>query len=177
MPKMRISVLRLGHRGERDKRVSTHCGLVARALGASEIILCGERDEGTEKSIEKIAEKWGGKFRVSYSSNWLKTLREFRGIKIHLTMYGEPLMRVVKKIKKRGKKILVVVGAGKVPGGVYRECDFNVSVTTQPHSEIAALALFLRECFGSQSYEKKFAGAKIIVTPSARSKIVEKNKI
>ncbi|MCG7848715.1 MAG: tRNA (cytidine(56)-2'-O)-methyltransferase, partial [ANME-2 cluster archaeon] len=32
---MNIVVLRLGHRPERDQRVTTHVGLTARALGAS----------------------------------------------------------------------------------------------------------------------------------------------
>ena len=38
----RISVLRLGHRIERDKRITSHLGLTARAFGADEIILSGD---------------------------------------------------------------------------------------------------------------------------------------
>ena len=37
-----IVVLRLGHRIGRDARISTHCGLVARALGANKIIYSGD---------------------------------------------------------------------------------------------------------------------------------------
>ena len=38
-----IVVLRLGHRPERDARVTTHVGLTARALGASGMLLILER--------------------------------------------------------------------------------------------------------------------------------------
>ena len=36
-----VSVLRLGHRRDRDKRITSHLGLTARAFGANEI-LCQE---------------------------------------------------------------------------------------------------------------------------------------
>ena len=42
----RLSVLRLGHRRERDKRITSHLGLTARAFGADEVILAGEEDPG-----------------------------------------------------------------------------------------------------------------------------------
>jgi tRNA (cytidine56-2'-O)-methyltransferase len=41
---MRVTVLRLGHRPERDKRITTHVGLVARAFGAEEMLLAGGGD-------------------------------------------------------------------------------------------------------------------------------------
>ena len=34
-----IGVLRLGHRRERDKRITSHLGLTARAFGADEVFL------------------------------------------------------------------------------------------------------------------------------------------
>ncbi|NIS35916.1 MAG: tRNA (cytidine(56)-2'-O)-methyltransferase, partial [Actinobacteria bacterium] len=39
--------------------------------------------------------------------------------------------------------LLVVVGAAKVSFDVYEAADWNVAVTNQPHSEVAALAVFL----------------------------------
>ncbi|MCC6052717.1 MAG: tRNA (cytidine(56)-2'-O)-methyltransferase, partial [Desulfurococcaceae archaeon] len=41
----KIYVLRYGHRPERDKRVTTHVALVARAFGASGFILGDVVDE------------------------------------------------------------------------------------------------------------------------------------
>ena len=37
----RVTVLRLGHRRERDKRITSHLGLTARAFGADQIVLSG----------------------------------------------------------------------------------------------------------------------------------------
>ena len=40
-----VSVLRLGHRRDRDKRITSHLGLTARAFGANEILLSGDEDQ------------------------------------------------------------------------------------------------------------------------------------
>ena len=39
-----VHVLRLGHRRERDKRITSHLGLTARAFGADNFVLSGEED-------------------------------------------------------------------------------------------------------------------------------------
>jgi len=39
-----VAVLRYGHRPYRDLRVTTHCCLVARALGAEKIVIQGCED-------------------------------------------------------------------------------------------------------------------------------------
>ena len=51
MPPVRAVVLRLGHRPERDKRVTTHVGLVARAFGAEEMLVDGSYAH-VEESLE-----------------------------------------------------------------------------------------------------------------------------
>ncbi|MEM5871528.1 MAG: tRNA (cytidine(56)-2'-O)-methyltransferase, partial [Candidatus Aenigmatarchaeota archaeon] len=56
---MSIYVLRLGHRIHRDERISTHCGLVARAFGADGIIYSGEHDEKLIESVKRVSEEWG----------------------------------------------------------------------------------------------------------------------
>jgi len=48
---MRTVILRLGHRVQRDQRITTHVGLTAR-LGA-EGILVDSDDSGIEKSIRR----------------------------------------------------------------------------------------------------------------------------
>ena len=40
-----VSVLRLGHRVDRDKRMTSHLGLTARAFGANRVILAGDNDK------------------------------------------------------------------------------------------------------------------------------------
>lgn len=174
-----IKVLRLDHRKKRDKRITTHCALVARAFGASEIILSGERDDGILKTIEKVVKKWGGKFKARYEKNWRDEIKKFKklgGKAVHLTFYGIPLKKVAPALR-REKKILIVIGAGKVPREVYSLVDWNASVTSQPHSEVAALALVLHEYFQGAELEKPVLGAKIKIIPSARQKIIKVIKL
>ena len=139
-----ITVLRLGHRQKRDERISTHCGLVARALGADNIVYSGEVDGSLLASIKSVSDRWGSGFRASYEANWRKFISSFDGTKVHLTMYGKPYKSRMSKIRNE-KNILVIIGGEKVPGELYQLADYNVAVTNQPHSEVAALALFLEK--------------------------------
>lgn len=170
-----VYVLRLGHRTERDKRITTHVGLVGRAFGADGIFIAGERDENVKKSLEKVVIAWGGPFRVEIGVSAKKLIREWKlrgGEIIHLTMYGIPLPDVIEEIRKSKKDKLVVVGAEKVPSWIFDTADWNVSITNQPHSEVAALAIFLHELFEGREFE--FEDAKIKVIPSIRGKKIVK---
>ena len=60
LPRQRISVLRLGHRRERDKRITSHLGLTARAFGADEVILAGEEDESALETWRTVTTRFGG---------------------------------------------------------------------------------------------------------------------
>ncbi|HDD45907.1 MAG TPA: tRNA (cytidine(56)-2'-O)-methyltransferase [Candidatus Aenigmarchaeota archaeon] len=169
---MNVYVLRLGHRIARDKRISTHCGLVARAFGAAGIIYSGERDSKLIESIEHVCKIWGNRFDVSYERNWKKVVERFskHGIVVHLTMYGLPLYDMLGEIKRKGKDILVVVGGEKVPAELYKIATYNVSIGTQPHSEIAAIAIFLHELFEGKELTKEFEDAKIKIVPQKSGK-------
>lgn len=168
---MKVYVLRIGHRAGRDPRISTHCGLVARALGADGIIYTGERDENAMESVRKVSKEWGGSFGVKYEKSWKSVLSGWKGRIIHLTMYGLPLDGVVGKMKCK-KDILVVVGGEKVPWEVYEKADFNVSVTNQPHSEIAALAVFLDHLFRGKELDNGFPKASKRIVPQKCGKKV-----
>lgn len=169
-----IYVLRLGHRKERDKRITTHVGLVARAFGADGIILSGERDDQVIRSLEDVVERWGGPFSVEYRRDWRHVIEEWKekGLVVHLTMYGIPVDDVIEKI--RGHDVLVVVGAEKVPGEVYKLADYNVAIGNQPHSEVAALAVFLDRYFEGKELYKEFKDPKIKIVPQERGKKVVK---
>jgi len=164
-----ILVLRLGHRTIRDKRISTHCALVARAFGADKILYSGERDLELEESVKKVVKKWGDNFAIEYVKNWKKVLMSFSGKKIHLTMYGIPLTERVKDIRKL-KDIMVIIGGEKVPYEVYKLSDMNISVTNQPHSEVAALAVFLHEYYEGREFKHTFSGAKVRIIPQEKGK-------
>ncbi len=174
VPDCQVSVLRLGHRLVRDARMSTHIGLVARAFGAASLIISGTDDE-TVDSLKRVAQRWGGDFKIQYTKNWRETLRSFDGVVVHLTMYGEPIGDVMPKLREasNGRRLLVVVGAEKVPGDVYKVSDYNVSVGTQPHSEIAALAVFLDRLFMGEELNNIFENARIRISPRPRGKGVE----
>lgn len=173
---MEVVVLRLGHRPERDKRITTHVGLVARAFGASGMLLASE-DVKIKKSLAEVTERWGGSFYVRICENWRAELRRWKseGGKIcHLTMYGINLPEVIEEIRReaRRSKLMVVVGAEKVPFEVYELADWNVAVGNQPHSEVAALAVFLDWLFEGKELYKKFEGGELEIIPSARGKKV-----
>ncbi len=168
---MKVAVLRIGHRVFRDQRMTTHCALVARAFGADEIIISGEADSKLVESVRKVAATWGGYFKIREEKNWKNLVKNWNGLVIHLTMYGMPLDKKISQIKKsaRSKNILLVVGAEKVPRELYDAADYNISITSQPHSEVAALAIFLHELLENRR-EKKFGKAKIRLVPQEKGK-------
>lgn len=173
-----LCVLRLGHRRERDGRLTTHVFLAARALGADCGILSGEEDEGVLRSVKGVVSRWGGRFEVCYEQNWGKVIRDWKktgGKVAHLTMYGERAEKKMGVIRK-AKKLLVVVGGEKVRAEVYRLADWNVSVTNQPHSEVAALAVFLHAYYGGKELGKRFARARIKIIPDGKRKIIKNCK-
>ena len=176
---MVVEVLRLGHRGDRDKRISTHVALTARALGADRIIFTTE-DEHVENSVKKVVESWGGNFEFVVEKHWRKYIKEFkkRGIVVHLTMYGANINEIMPEIRElsKDKDILVIVGAEKVPKEVYELADYNVSVGNQPHSEVAALAIFLDRLFEGKTLYRDFENAKIKIVPSNKGKVVIREK-
>ena len=171
---MKVKVLRLGHRKKRDLRLTTHVCLAARALGANEIILSGEKDDSVLDSVQDVSKRWGGKFKVSYEKNWKKTLKNHEVI--HLTMYGEPVQNKIKDIRKSKKNKLIVVGSEKVPKEIYNLANHNIAVTNQPHSEVAALSIFLHELFQGKELKNKFKNAEIKIKPKKQGKNVVRKK-
>ncbi len=171
-----IKILRLGHRAGRDDRISTHVGLTARQWGADEIVYSGEKDSNMIESLEDTVNRWGGDFEIEYVESWRPVIREFDGLKIHLSMYGEKLSKNIEELREEFSKqesLLVVVGAEKVPRWVYNNVDYNISVGNQPHSEIAALAVFL-DRIQDNGIKEDFEGGDIRVVPSKDRKITEK---
>jgi tRNA (cytidine56-2'-O)-methyltransferase len=174
MPENEVIILRIGHRPERDQRVTTHVGLTARALGAKGMYLA-TADKGVVQSIRDVADRWGGDFFCQDNVKWRSCIRDWKaqgGIVVHLTMYGLNLPDVIGKIRAHGK-ILVIVGAEKVPGEIFGLADYNVAVTGQPHSEISSLALFLDHFFSGQELNNDFPGARIRIIPSRAGKQTE----
>jgi tRNA (cytidine56-2'-O)-methyltransferase len=167
-----LKVIRYGHRAERDKRITTHCCLVSRAFGADEIIILGDADPKLRETIKKINSNWGGDFSLRFGRGWRKECEKLsaEGYKlVHLTMYGIPVDKVAGKIRKH-KKVALFVGSRKVPPEIYSVADYNVAVTSQPHSEVSALAIFMDRFFAGKEMGRVFEGAKIKLSPRLHGK-------
>ena len=177
---MEVRVLRLDHRRVRDARITTHVCLTARALGASGVFLSGDHDKKLMGNVQDVVKRWGGNFQVEYCKKWGNLLEEWKdkgGEIVHLTMYGEQVQDVTPQMRSSPRDKLVVVGGSRVPSKVYQEADWNVSVTTQPHSEVSALAIFLHMLYDGKELDLEFENGDMKVIPSARGKnVVMKNK-
>ncbi len=160
----------------RDDRTLTHLCLVSRALGAESIFL-EDAEKDVVATLEGVNRTWGGDFEALLGASWRKVIqdakKEGRSV-VHLTMYGMPIQDVVKDLRKL-KKILLVVGGPKVPGKVYHEADYNVAVTSQPHSEVAALASALHEIQGGEELKRAFPKSRLRILPTAHGKRVAEN--
>jgi tRNA (cytidine56-2'-O)-methyltransferase len=170
---MRIEVLRIGQRLVRDDRVTTHVALVSRAFGASKILMY-EANPEIKDTISKVNEIWGSEFKVEIIENWKEAIRSKTADSykiIHLTMYGENINTIQTALRKEDR-VLVVVGAEKVPREVYEMADYNVSIGNQPHSEIAALAILLDRILQGKQFQKKHANAQREIIPTEKGKRV-----
>jgi tRNA (cytidine56-2'-O)-methyltransferase len=163
-----IVVMRLGHRPDRDQRVTTHVALTARALGADEVWV-STKDPSLERSVRGVVERFGGDFAIKTGVEWRKAIRSWEGTVVHLTMYGESLSEALPTMP--GDDLMIVVGAEKVPREVYELAHRNVSVGNQPHSEVAALAIFLDRLKGGKAVERDIRGRMKII-PNPRGKTV-----
>ena len=174
---MEIEVLRIGQRVIRDDRVTTHVALVARSFGAEKIYM-NEVNSEIEKTISDINKTWGGNFKIEIISEWKKIIKERKnsGVKIvHLTMYGQNINDVEIKIRNEDK-ILIVVGAEKVPREIYEMADYNVAVGNQPHSEISALGVLLDRIHQGKQFESSFDNPERVIIPQEHGKNVVTNK-
>ncbi|MEM2962946.1 MAG: tRNA (cytidine(56)-2'-O)-methyltransferase [Candidatus Anstonellales archaeon] len=170
-----IFVFRVGHRVGRDERASTHLFLAARALGATGAYYSGQRDCELESRLKRVVGSWGGHFFLEYvGEGWkmfLDRWKKIGGTIVHLTMYGERVGDVLGSIGDR-RPLLIVVGGAKVSYEVYGKADFNVAIGNQPHSEIAAVAIFLDRYLKGEWEAFGFEKARIKIVPSKMGKKV-----
>lgn len=173
-----IHVLRYSTRLFRDARINTHTALVARALGASKIIFTEEFRE-TKKTIEQVNADFGTGFEVEFETNWKKTLKEHLAngfTLVHLTAFGLPIQSKIGEIRKN-EKLLVIIGSEKVPKEFFEQSPYNIAVGNQPHSEVAALAIFLHEFFQGKELDVKMSGTKEIIPQEKGRKVERKEKM
>jgi tRNA (cytidine56-2'-O)-methyltransferase len=115
---------------------------------------------------------------LEFIDNWKSVVKNKKeeGFKIiHLSMYGEKINDIQEKLRIE-RKMLVVVGAEKVPREIYELADYNIGVGSQPHSEISALAILLDRIQNGKQFEKVFPDAKRKIIPTKNGKNVEVNE-
>jgi len=177
LKRMEIEVLRIGQRIVRDDRVTTHVALVARSFGAKRIYMNNINPE-INNTVSKINKTWGGNFAIENITEWKKIIKEKKNssVKIvHLTMYGQNINDVENKIRNENK-ILIVVGAEKVPRDIYDIADYNVAIGNQPHSEVSALGVLLDRIQCGKQLKYKFENSERVIIPHERGKNVSMNK-
>ncbi len=140
----RIFILRIGHRVFRDSRVTTHVCLTARALGAEGVIIADQEDKVVESTIRDVTNRFGGPFEVQSA-----------------------------EIQDADADLLVIVGSEKMPGEIFRIADWNISVTNQPMSEVAALAIFLDWFRQHSEFDREFSKAQVQIVPSKSGKEIQ----
>jgi tRNA (cytidine56-2'-O)-methyltransferase len=59
---------------------------------------------------------------------------------------------------------------------VYNLADYNVAIGNQPHSEIAALAIFLDRVFTGKQFKRIFADANLKILPTEKGKKLQEKK-
>ncbi|WP_435075568.1 tRNA (cytidine(56)-2'-O)-methyltransferase [Halorubrum sp. HHNYT27] len=178
-----VVVLRYGHRPGRDDRMTTHVGLTARALGADRVVFPDNAGQSAE-TVRDITDRFGGPFAVELREDQKAIVRDWEGVVVHLTMYGERVQDVEEAIREAvglndgdegpatPRDLLIVVGGEKVPWALYERADFNVGVTNQPHSEVAGLAVFLDRLFEGAELDREWADADREVIPESTGKTV-----
>ena len=173
----KIVVLRLGHRIERDQRMTTHVALTARALGAEGMLLASS-DKYIEQNISDVTKRWGGAFHVRSGVKWrseIKKWKESGGKVCHLTMYGVSLEEEIDALRDT-ENLMVIVGAEKVPAEVFALADWNIAITNQPHSEVAALAIFMDRLQKGEELRKEFRGGELEIIAMRAGKKVKRIK-
>jgi len=167
-----VVVLRYGHRPGRDDRMTTHVGLTARALGADRVIFPDNAGQSAE-TVRDITDRFGGPFAVELRDDQKAIVRNFEGVVVHLTMYGERVQDVEGDVREsiKGDGLLIVVGGEKVPWALYERADFNVGVTNQPHSEVAGSPCSSTGCSRGR-LDREWEDADRRVMPEATGKTV-----
>ena len=73
-------------------------------------------------------------------------------------------------------KILIIVGAEKVPRDIFEMADYNVAIGNQPHSEVSALGVLLDRIQCGNQFESKFENPERVIIPQEQGKNVSMNK-
>lgn len=135
-------------------------GLASRAFGASSVIFTSRKKSKLVNYFRSISSKWGGKFEVRYEKDWERVIAEKRGYeKVYLTNSGAPIAKMMYRIRTY-KNILLIATLSENMKSLEGKVDYKVSVTTQPHSSVSAIAVFLHVFYSGRELAIRFNNAK-----------------
>lgn len=123
-----------------------------------------------KKTVKDVNDRFGGGFSIEKRGDWKGLIKNWEGDSIHLTMYGKKIDEFFSE--NEVKKPLVIIGAEKVPRDVYELSDHNVSVGNQPHSEVAALAVFM-DRYNNRSVPEISEGEMVVLPSSEGKRVVD----
>ncbi|MGC8496118.1 MAG: hypothetical protein ACP5MX_02845 [Candidatus Micrarchaeia archaeon] len=157
-----ISVLVVG---KCSYECSVNLAQTARAFGASEIIFVSKPDPRLKRNISLLNSKWGGSFSVGFARDYAEVVKAKQSYKIiYLTRFGTPISKTIYAIKTY-KNLLVVITTKEALAEILKIADFEVSLTTQPHSGSSALAVLLHMFYEGRELAMHFENAKYKIVP------------
>ena len=89
--------------------------------------------------------------------------------------HSDAVLMSLDRLNEEAVKLGIIIGAEKVPRDVYELADYNIAVGNQPHSEVAALAVFLDRLLDGKGLRRKLKGT-MTIEPNPRGKTVKTNK-
>lgn len=140
------------------------------------MIIADRRDKMVEATVQDVTKRFGGHFDVQGGVPWRQAIRDWKKAGdrvVHLTAYGLPLPKMITEIQESANDLMVIIGSEKMPGKVFKLADWNVSVTNQPMSEVAALAIFLDWYKQHDEFDRAFPGAEVRIIPSQDRRRIE----
>ncbi len=168
-----ISVLVVGRSSYEDK--ISLC-MVARAFGASNITFYPS-DSGVKGKLARkcraLNRDWGGTFGFAFTDDWKGYVSEKKNyLKVYLTRYGLPIGKIGYRVRTY-KNVLLIVSENESTKQLYKAADFNISITTQPHSCASSVAVFLHDFYQGRELAMHFENAMYKINPEQHGMRVE----
>ncbi len=160
------------------EKVTDLC-LIARAFGATEAVFTTSDRKLISKSkrfCKDVCAKWGGSFTISFTNNWKAYIKSKRKYKtIYLTRYGTPV-RQMEYLLRTYKNLLIIASFSEKIKELYTIADFNISITSQPHTVASSVTALLRAYYRDRELSMHFENAKYKIVPEQHSIHIDKLK-
>ncbi len=153
--------------------------MISRAFGASNITFCphkGGAEARLKRAMKQISKKWGGEFSVFFCDKWEKYIKGKKNyLKIYLTRYGMPISKMRYRISTY-KNILLIASFSESVKSAYDAADFNISISSQPHTCGSSIAIFLHDFYQGRELAMHFENSRYKVVPSEHGVEVKPNR-